>query len=224
MKALKLIAVVGLVGAAMTFASAQGMRMMGGGGAMSQGMVLFSFGQGGVTIRSDVSKELNLTDGQKSKLEDFQQKQMEEMMSAFQSGERPSQEAMQAMMKKRQEGEDKALKEILDEKQRTRLKELWIQRLGNGAVANAEIQKELGMTDDQKAKVKSLQTKQQEANQAIFEKMRNGEIDREELRPLMEKNTKVLNEEYGKVLNDEQKAKLKTMGGAAFKFDEEGQN
>lgn len=220
MKAFKMIAVVGMVGAALSFASAQGMRMMGGSG-MSQGMVLFSFGQGGVTLRSDVSKELNLTDAQKGKLEDFQQKQMEEMMASFQGGSRPDQAAMQAMMKKRQEDETKALKETLDAKQQARLKELWIQRLGNGAVAVAEIQKELGLSEDQITKVKELQKKQGEANQAIFEKMRNGEIDREELRPLMEKNTKVLNEEYGKVMNDEQRGKLKTMGGAAFKFDED---
>ncbi len=217
MKPFKMIAIVGLVGASLSLASAQGMRM----GAMSQGMVMFSFSQGGVELRSDVSKELKLTDAQKTKLDDFQKKQIEEMMAGFAGGGPPSDEDMAKMMKKRQEAEDVALKEILDETQRTRLKELWIQRLGNSAIANADIQKELGLSDEQKEKVKALQAKQQEATRAIFEKVQSGEIERSEARPLREKNTKILNEEMGKVLNEEQAGKLKKMGGVAFKFDEQ---
>ncbi len=216
-----MIAAVAMIGATMSLAGAQGMRMMGGGGGMSQGMVLFSFGPEGQSLRSDVSKELKITDAQKTKLDDYQKKQMEEMMAMFQGGNRPDQEEMQKIMKKRQEDETKALKEILDETQQKRLKELWIQRLGNGAIQNADLQKELGVTDDQKAKVKSLQDKQNEANQALFEKMRNGEIDRSEIMPIMTKNRKTLDEELGKILTDDQKAKLKTMGGTPFKFDED---
>jgi hypothetical protein len=210
-----------LVGVLASAAGAQGMRMMGGGGAMSKGMILFRFGMGEIELRSDVAKELGLTDAQKGKLDELQRKQMEQMMAMFQSGERPSQEEMQKMMKKRQEDEDKALKEILDAKQQGRLKELWIQRLGNSALLVSEIQKELKMTDAQLEKVKNLQAKQGEANRAVFEKVQNGEIDRSEIREIMEKNNKILNEELGKVLDDEQRAKLKAMGGAEFKFEDQ---
>ncbi len=222
MKFSKVFAVLGLLGSAFAFAGAQGFRMMGGGAAMSPGMVLYGFGPEGPTLREDVAKELKLTDAQKGKLGAFQQKQMEEMMAMFQSGERPSQEQMQGILKKRQEAEEKALKEILEEAQQKRLRELWLQRQGNGAISNEAIQKELGLSDDQKKKIKDLQAKQQAANAAIREKMMSGEIDRSEIMPLMEKNTKILNEEYGKLLTEEQAAKLKSMQGAPFKFENPG--
>ena len=223
MKAIKTITALALLGATISIASAQGMRMMGGGTGMSKGMVLFNmrFGGDGPSLRSDVSKELDLKDEQKKKLDDFQAKQMESMMSLFQGGERPSQEELQKIMKKRQEDEDKALKEILDEKQAKRLGELWVQRMGGGAYANADIQKELAFTPEQIEKVKKLQVQQQEAMTGLFQKVQNGEIERSEIRPMMEKANKVLNEEYAKIATKEQADKLKTMGGAPFKFDED---
>lgn len=86
---------------------------------------------------------------------------------------------------------------------------------------NAEIQKDLKFTEAQTTKVKELQKKQGEAMMAIFEKVRNGEIDRTETGPLMEKNTKILGEELQKVLTTEQAAQFKEMGGVKFKFDDE---
>lgn len=219
MNKLKAFAILATLGATMSLAGAQG--MMFGAGGMSQGMVLMGFGPGGPTLRSDVSKEIKLTDDQKRKIEDFQQKQMDEMMQLFQSGQRPEQAELQKIMKKRQEDETKALNEILDEGQRKRLKELWVQRLGNSAIMNSDLQKELAVTDDQKKKISDLQTKQAEANRALFEKMQNGEIDRSEIRPMMEKMRKVLDEELGKLMTEDQKTKLKALGGTPFKFDED---
>jgi len=142
-------------------------------------------------------------------------------MAAFQGGGGPpSQEQMQASMKKRNEAEAKLLKEVLDATQNKRLKELWVQRSGNAIILNADIQKELAITEDQIKKAKDLQAKQGEANRAIFEKMQNGELDRSEIRPLMEKNTKALDDELGKLLTKEQADKLKAMGGTAFKFED----
>ena len=45
---------------------------------------------------------------------------------------------------------------------------------------------------------------------------RRGELDREQTRPLMEKNRKIMDTELGKILTDAQKAKLKDMGGKPF--------
>ena len=208
-----------LLVAAQSAALAQGVRIMGGGGAMSQGMVLFSLGPDGPGIRGDVSKELKLTDAQKSKISDFQQKQMEEMMGLFQSGQRPSQEEMQAIMKKRNEAETKFLGETLDETQRKRLRELWIQRMDNAAMLNEDLARELAITDEQKQKAKDLQAKQAEANRSVREKAQNGELDFSQIREIMEKNSKALNLELGKILTEDQKTKLKAMRGAEFKFD-----
>ena len=211
---LKLIVVaVTLVSA--TFSMTQGrMMMMGGPGGGTQSMLLG---------REDVQKELKLSDDQKSKLEEMRNSMMEEMRSRFQNGGGGGgdREAMMKEMQENMKKADAAALAVLNDGQKKRLKELWIQRSGNRIVSNEEIGKELGLTDTQKQKIKDLMAAKQQANQEIFQKMRDGEIDRSEIRPLMEKNNKALDGELGKVLTDDQKAKLKAMGGEPFKFDED---
>ncbi len=186
------------------------MRMMGGGGkAMLLG-------------REDVQKELKLSDDQKSKLDEQRQAMMEEMRAQFQNGGGGGdQEAMRKNMMEMQKKSEANAMGVLDDKQKARLKELWIQRDGNRVITSEEVQKDLGLSDAQKAKIKSLGDAQREAMNEIMTKMRNGEMDRSEIRPLMEKNNKAMDEELGKVLTADQAAKLKTMGGEAFKFDED---
>lgn len=202
----------------------------GGGGGGGRG----GFGQGrggfgmqdpsGVFLlrREDVQGELKLTADQKSKLTTIQEDQRAKMREMFQGGGGGGdREAMMAEMQKMQAENNKVTLAVLDDTQKKRLKELAVQRMGNGVAANAEMQKELGITDDQKAKIKDLQAKQQEANQAVMQKMRDGEIQREELQGIMQKNTDIYNAELGKILTDAQKAKIKEMGGKPFKFVEQ---
>jgi hypothetical protein len=192
----------------------QGMRMMGGGD--SSGLMLLQ--------RADVQKEIVVTDDQKSKLDAVRQKMMEDMRAQFQGGggQPPDREAMQKTMQTMMDNMKKEAEKILTKDQMTRLHELAIQIAGNNAATWADVQKEIGVTDDQKAKIKDLQSKQQEANQALFQKMRDQEITREELQDAMKKNTDSFNTELGKILTDAQKAKLKTMGGKEFKQDKSG--
>jgi len=172
--------------------------------------------------REDVQGELKLTADQKSKLQAIQDGMRDKMREAFQNGGGGGdREAMQATMKKMQEENQKEVFAVLDDTQKKRLKELAIQRMGNSAATNADLQKDLGVTDDQKAKIKDLQAKQQEAMQALFEKMRNQEIDREQMQASMTKNNEVFNTELGKILTDAQKQKIKDMGGKPFKFVEQ---
>lgn len=196
----------------------------GGGGGRGQGRMMMGgqFGRGGGSLmllnREDVQKELALTDDQKSKVTSMQQKQRESMMAMFQGGERPDPEKMQEIMKKAQEEQQKEIDGILTAEQKTRLKELSIQRAGNGAVMMPEVEKELAITADQKSKITSLQEKAQEANMSIMEKVRNQELDMQEARTKTEANQKVLDEEIAKILTDAQKEKLKAMQGKPFTF------
>lgn len=167
--------------------------------------------------REDVQGELKLTADQKSKLTTIQEGQREKMREVFQNAG-GDQDAMRAAMAKMQAENSKETMAVLTADQQKRLKELAVQRMGNGAAMNADIQKEIGVTDDQKAKMKELQDKQMAASQALMEKMRNQEIDREQMMASMQKNTAILNTEVGKILTDAQKAKLTAMGGKAFKF------
>jgi hypothetical protein len=85
---------------------------------------------------------------------------------------------------------------------------------------NEDVQKDLGFTADQKAKIEDLFKKQQEANAALREKMQSGEIDRSEIMERMQNNNKILGDEIQKLLTDAQKAKLKEMQGPEFKRSE----
>lgn len=198
----------------------------GGGGGRGQGRG--GFGQmqdpsGAFLVnREDVQGEIKLTADQKSKLDAIRQAQREKMREAFQNGGGGGdREAMMAAMQKMQAENTKETMAVLTDEQKKRLKELAIQRMGNSAITNADLQKELGVTDDQKAKIKELQDKQAAAQRALGEKMQNQEIDMQQMRESMTKNTEIMNTELGKIMTADQKAKLATMGGKPFKFVEQ---
>ena len=198
----------------------------GGRGGFGQGRGGFGGFQDATGVfllnRDDVAGEIKLTADQKTKLESIRQAQREKMRDMFQGGGGGGdREAMMAAMQKLQAENAKETLAVLNDDQKKRLKELAVQRMANAAVMNADIQKELGVTDEQKAKIKDLQDKQQAANQALGEKMRNQEIDREQFQASMQKNREVMNAELGKILTPDQKTKLTAMGGKPFKFVEQ---
>lgn len=202
----------------------QGRGGFGGGMGMMQG------GPGGGSMtsllnRPDVQKELALTSAQIAKIEELNPRRGGPGgQGGVRQGGGRGQGGNQGMdrdeMMKRMQEREKSILAVLDEKQQTRLKELFIQRAGNAALMNPEIQKDLGFTNEQKSKVEELQRKQQEASMAIMEKMRNGEIQREELGELMQKNGRTMNEELGKILTKEQAEKFESMKGKKFEFSE----
>jgi hypothetical protein len=58
--------------------------------------------------------------------------------------------------------------------------------------------------------------------QALMQKMRDQELSREEMQEKMKKNGDIMNTELGKVLTDNQRAKLTEMGGKKFVEKKEG--
>jgi len=230
MKALIVAAVLTIGAISMAQGGGQG-RGQGGGGR--QGGMFGGRGGGGpagLVNRADVQKDIKITDEQKKKLEEYQSKQREEQRARMEEmrngggggGGGFDREAMQKMQAENQAKQEKAIKEILDEKQWNRVREIWVQLNGNRAILNAEVQAKLNLTDDQKAKIKELQAKQQEANQSVMEKMRNQEITREEMQEANKKNNDALSAELGKVLTEDQAKALKAMGGEPFKADDNG--
>lgn len=208
------IAIVGIVGSAFAQGGGQGRR--GGFGMMGRG----GGGVAQLLQREEVQTELKLTDDQKTKLSGLQQKMMDKMREMFQGGggERPDPEKMREMMTKAMEDVQKEVDTILTPEQGKRLKELSVQRAGNSAVLNPATAKEIGLTEEQSTKIKALQAKQQEANTAIMEKARSGELERDQIMEKMQANTKVFDEELAKILTDAQKAKLKELAGKPFTF------
>lgn len=201
-------------------------QMRGGGNSMT-----------GLLNRADVQAELKITDDQKAKLAELNPQRNRGGGGGGAGGGGGGGAAggggggaagggnfdPAAMQQAMAEREKKTLA-ILTAEQGKRLKELYIQRVGNRALSREDIQKELGLSADQVAKIKDLNDKQRAANAELQQKMRNQEMDRQEGRDIMAKNQKTLEEEIGKVLTSDQADKLKSMRGAEFKFDEDGGN
>jgi hypothetical protein len=196
-----------------------GFRMMGGAGASNTRLLR----------RNDVQKELKITAEQKTKLTELNSQGF-----GFGGGQRGGGGGQrgggagggfdrEAMMKAIQEREKNTLA-ILTKTQQTRLKEIGLQMSGGRALLGEEPPKELGLKASQKKELMGLQEKMNEANSAVFQRMQNGEIDRAEIGPLMEKNNKILGGEAEKVLTKAQKAKYDKMKGKKFTPDPDEPN
>ena len=220
MRIMKTIWVVSLTAALTVGALAQGF----GGGQGRGGFRMPPEPTGAMLLqRKDVQTELNLTEDEKTKLQALQDKAQSDMQAMFQNGgSGGDRSAMRATMQKYFAQMSKDALAILTKEQAARLAEINIQLAGNLAVTFPDVQTKIAMTDDQIGKVKDLQSKQQEANQALGQKMRDQEITMEELQASRQKNDDALKAEIGKILTDDQRAKLKAMGGKEFKPDTSG--
>ena len=221
LKRTMIVMVALLATTAVVFAQGGGRGQGGGrqGGMMGRG------GGGDLQTlqRPDVQKDLKMTDDQKKAIAKVQAEQqeamrarMEEMRNGGGGGDR---EAMMAEFQKMQKATDDKVKAVLSKEQQDRLKQITIQMAGMRIVLREEIQKELGIDDAQKTKLTALQASLQEATQAIMQRMRDQEIDREQMTELQAKNNKSMEEEIAKVLTQAQKDKLKEMSGPKFEMD-----
>lgn len=180
----------------------------------------------GLLNRADVAGELKLSDDQKAKLAELAPQRgaggQRNAGGAAGGGAAGGGQGTfdPAAAAQRAAEREKQILAILNEGQAKRLKELYIQRVGNRAVSREDIQKELGLSTDQVAKIKELQDKQRTANQELQQKIRNQEVDQQEGRDIMTKNGKTLDEELGKILTSDQASKLKAMRGTEFTFEE----
>lgn len=211
----------------------------GQGGGRGQGRGGFGQGRGGqmtpmtLLMRGDVRKDLDLSEEQITKVEALQPQRGQGGLGGAGGGQRgqgggqrgqgggqgggqmteEQRAAMAEAAKKRADEQKAAIAGILTPAQVTRLSEIGYQLQGTMAIMQADTQKALGLDEKQIAAIKELQTKQQEANQALFQKMRDQELTREELQEKMTKNTDIMKAELGKILKADQAAKLKAMGG-----------
>lgn len=218
-----LVKVVALTLLAASFSTAIAQERGGGRG----GMRMMSMGmRGGGSLmmlqRKDVQADLKLTAEQIKAVGELKAKNDEEM-AAMRENMRASGgdfESMRRDMEKRQEETQKKVDAILDDGQRTRLKQIGFQIQGNMALMNPDTQKELGFTSEQTTKIEELQGKQREAMMAIMEKRRNGDLDQDQMQDLMRKNMDIMGGELLKLLTAEQAAKFKEMQGPPFKATE----
>jgi hypothetical protein len=128
---------------------------------------------------------------------------------------------MQAEQKKQSAKTRELLEEVLVYgNQMTRLDQLVLQRRGLMALADAEIQKELGITGEQ---LEKLQTVRSEQETSMREKMRElmQSRDRDAMREKMSELRGQLETAVMGVLTSDQKAKFDEMKGKAFDFGDD---
>jgi Spy/CpxP family protein refolding chaperone len=212
-----------------------GMMGMGGGGMLD------------LVKNEKVQKEIELVDDQKDKIKTlakeiddarkakFEKAQKENKDLSREERQKKMREMMQEGMKEMAEESkktDKKIEEILLPHQLERIKQIQLQSQLQISVALAfsspDVAKELGLTDEQKEKIKAIG---EESRKAMGEMRPGGgrrgnggdpnaeRPSREEMQKIFEKMAKSREEnekKYMEVLTSEQKEKLEKMKGKAF--------
>jgi hypothetical protein len=109
-----------------------------------------------------------------------------------------------------------AISAILTSDQLARVKQIGIQLAGSRAVLDKDIQAQLGITSDQKAKIDATVKTQQAANRSLFEQAQNGDLDQGQMRSAMQQNDKTFQSKLSEILTSDQASKLTAMGGDKF--------
>ncbi len=190
-------------------------------------------------LRTDVQKDLKLTDEQKTKLTAIQTEMGEKIRAQFQAsrggdgggngqagtrGERFDMEAIQKQMEAMQKESNEKAKAVVTPEQWTRLGQIKVQLGGPRMFLEDEMVKKLGLKAMQKLSITELLDKQQAANQQIMMKFREEGADREALMGEIRKNDAILRTAVEEVLTADQKTLLKEMEGPKFAADPNIQN
>ena len=118
---------------------------------------------------------------------------------------------MREVFKEEIEGPAKEVEKILKPEQFTRLKQIGRQQGGPSAYLSPDNAKDLGLTDDQKKKLKDITDELQKDTMALFQGGFSAET-REKMQMLNKEAT----EKAAGVLTDEQKTKWKELTGEPF--------
>jgi hypothetical protein len=171
-------------------------------------------------LNKSVQEELKLNDDQKAALAKVQEKQREAMQKAFADGDR--QKAFETMRTVREETKKEVdkWKEAggLKPEQAKRLRQIELQNMHFRAFADADVQKELKMTDKQKEEVKEVT---EGVNKDVTE-LRNSAQNPRELRPKIQALEKEATEKVAGLLTEDQKKTWKEMVGEPFEVKMEG--
>jgi len=176
-----------------------------------------------LVFRDKVQEELKLSDEQKKKLEKRLQDTVQDAMQLFQKlGDKEQEDRekeLHAYREKAQENLTAFLQGLLQEEQFKRLRQVMLQREGLFALGNAEVMKELEITEKQRRQfVEVLQEMQKKIEPLLKEVQKGGKPD--EIRP---KVMKIRKEQEGKIealLSDAQKKQWKIILGKPFTLED----
>jgi hypothetical protein len=193
------VAAVVAVAAPAAQAQQRGGRGMGGG-RMTPTMLL---GQ------KSVQDELKVSEDQVGKITQLAAKQRE----AFAELRNLQGEERQKKLQELNQANEKQLAEILKPEQLKRLKQIAWQQQGGQALAESDVAEALGLSGEQKEKIKTINEDAQKEMRELFQPGGN----REEAQKKMAEMRKATEEKRMAVLTDTQKAKWKELLGEPFK-------
>jgi hypothetical protein len=163
-----------------------------------------------LSLFEEVRPEIKTTPDENTKIDALVEKLQTELQDAFQSGNGDF-DAIRGSVEKINAKYDDQLAAMLTPEQNTRLKQLFVQYNGAAAIPNPAIEKDLGITDDQKAKIKAAQD---DNNKAMRDAFSGGAPDPQTMAKLQDD----LKTALSKILTDDQRAKFQAMQGTKFEF------
>jgi Spy/CpxP family protein refolding chaperone len=166
----------------------------------------------GLLRNQQVQQELKLTDQQKQQLEQLGEQWREKMRGLR---DLPPEERRQKVQGMRAEVE-KQLSQILNEQQMKRLKQIALQVEGYAALERPEIADQVGLTKEQRQKIRDILRQAGEKRREAFQQ---GQGDRQAAFQRMREIRQWVDGEIEKLLTAEQKKKWQELVGAPFKFE-----
>lgn len=173
----------------------------------------------------EVQKELKLDDAQVDLLKQLSMELREKGQSLFQNAQNLSREERDKRFADFRAESEKKIGEILDAKQKARLRQLELQQSGMRGLSRPDVQDELKLTADQRAKIKAALDGEREAFRAAFQGFGGAgqNMTQEQRQEAFRKAGEVRTATEGKltaILTDAQKKQYQAMQGAAFTFPE----
>ncbi len=165
--------------------------------------------------QKSVQEDLKLSEEQVKQVEEFTAKQREGA-SGLRDASR--EERMKRFTESREAGQ-KAVDTILNEEQRTRLKQISLQLAGPAALASPEVAEKLALTDEQKKSIEEVQSASREEMRSL---MQGADGDRAEAFRKMQAVRQATEEKLKGLLTDEQKTKWGVLTGKKFEGQLEG--
>jgi predicted RNA-binding Zn ribbon-like protein len=162
-------------------------------------------------VRSDVQSELGLTSDQLGRMNTLSN-EMTQMVRSTSQRTNGDTSALATLRKQYVA----ALKSVLTDDQRTRLHELVIQASGIRAVTDATVQRDIGVTDEQKFQISVVLDQATTAVNSIRRQMATGQIGQVQAYQSMRNVDSSLVSALSQLITDDQKAKLKKLGGKTF--------
>lgn len=175
--------------------------------------------------QEEVQKELKLDPAQVDLLKQLGAELRTKGQALFQNNGNTTPEERDKKFAEFRAESEKKVGEILDAKQKARLHQLELQQAGMRGLSRTEVQDELKLTPDQRAKIKAAVDSERDEMRKAFEGFRAGgqNMTQEQRQEAFKKFGEVRTATDGKlgvILTEAQKKQYQTMQGTAFTFPE----